>query len=151
MKILAKRGRPSKLTSEKVFLICEYILCGFYPAKAAILSGVSEKTFYNWMRKGKSMENGIFHDFYQSVKESEAIVENFYLKQIRKAALGNPQKDIKPVWRASAWFLEHRYPSRWGKHRKVDIEHSGQIKQKVDIFTEIEKLEKTLQKKTKRS
>jgi transposase len=141
---LVRKGRPSKLTSERGFLICEYILRGFYPAKAAILAGVSEKTFYNWMRKGETMENGIFHDFYQSVKQAEALAENFHLEQIRKAAIGDPRKDIKPNWRASAWFLEHRYPQRWKKHRQVDIQHTGQPK--VDIFTEIDKLEKTLKK-----
>jgi transposase len=149
MKNLVKKGRPSKLTPERQRLVCENIIEGFSPAKAAILAGVSEKTFYNWMRKGDEEGKGKFADFYRAVKQAEAIVENFYLKQIMKAALGDPQRDIKPVWRASAWFLEHRYPSRWGKHRKINIQNTGHLDQKVDIFTEIKKLEATLQGRNK--
>ena len=52
----------------------------------------------------------------------------------------------KSVWQAYAWYLERQHPDTWGWRDRVDLNHSGEFKQKVevDIFAEIQKLETTL-------
>jgi hypothetical protein len=144
-------GRPTKLTLELQEAICKHIEKGNYPAKAAIHEGINESTFYAWMKRGQEETEGKFMEFSKSIKKAENIAEAFHLENIRKAATG--EDNGNPVWQASAWYLERRYPDSWGRRDRVDLNHSGEFKQKVevDIFAQIEKLENTLKIGKKKS
>ena len=65
--------------------------------------------------------------------------------------MGEAENNGKPTWQAAAWYLERKHPDRWGRRERVDLKHSGQFKQKVevDIFAEIDKLEATLKGRKK--
>jgi hypothetical protein len=140
-------GKPTKLTLELQEAICKNIANGMYPAKAAMLEGLGERTYYLWMQRGREEKEGIYLHFMHAVKKAENIAVAFHLENIRKAAAG--EDNGNPVWQASAWYLERRYPDEWGRRDRVDLNHSGEFKQKVevDIFAEIDKLENTLKNK----
>jgi hypothetical protein len=122
-------GRPDMLNPKLQEAICKHIENGMYPAKAAILEGLSERTYYRWMQRGREEKEGKYLHFWQSVKTAENIAESFHLENIRKAATG--AETGKPVWQASAWYLERRHPDSWGWRDRVDLNHSGEFKQKV--------------------
>jgi hypothetical protein len=140
-------GRPDMLNPKLQEAICKRIEKGTYPAKAAVLEGISKDTYYAWMRRGRTEPKGKFYNFLKAIRKAESIAETAYLEQIRKAATG--EETGKPVWQAAAWYLERRYPDSWGRRDRVDLNHSGEFKQKVevDIFAEIKKLETTLKKR----
>jgi transposase len=102
------------------------------------------------LKKGREGKNGKYVEFFNAIKEAEAVAENSYLEKIQKAAEGDPEKDIKPVWQAAAWYLERKHPDRWGRRERVVVNQSTDVRNvKVDIFAEIEKLEATLKGRKK--
>ena len=102
--------------------IIEALEHGNYRKTAAALAGVPERTFYNWIEKGKkSKSQGVYWQFWQSVKKAEEKATAWHLQQILQASRDG-------TWQASAWYLERKKPAEWG--RREHIEHSGEIQQK---------------------
>lgn len=143
------RGRRGKLTLEIQNNVCKYIRNGNYLQTAARLAGIHISTFHIWMNRGREEEEGIYVDFLEAVEKAESFAENQYLERIREAANGN--SDIKPIWNAAAWYLERKYPDKWGRRERLDLKHSGKFDQevKLDIFMELDKLESTIENKKK--
>ena len=63
-------------------------------------------------------------DFLNAVTRASADAEVETVDMVRKS--------ISDDWRAGAWFLEHRYPDKWGKRR---FEHTGKDGDAVIIRT----------------
>jgi transposase len=110
-------ARPTKLTREAQERIVAAIRAGNYAAPAARSAGVSEASFYRWMARGERAKSGIYRDFYEAVKRSEADAEVHAVAVIRREIADGD-------WRAAANFLERRFPDRW--RRRESIEHEGQ-------------------------
>jgi transposase len=119
-------ARPSKLTKELQEEIITYIEGGNFPEQAARLVGVTDRTFYNWMKKGREAktERGKFFQFFQAVKEAESFSEAYHVQNIRKASDNGK-------WTASAWFLERKFPERWSKPENINLNHSGGTKNEL--------------------
>ena len=101
-------GRPSKLTPEAQQKIVQAVASGNYLETAAAYGGITYTTFNNWMNRGEARESKIYIEFFEAVKKAEADAEVLRVARISKAANeGN--------WQADAWYLERRYPNRWGK------------------------------------
>lgn len=79
---------------------------------AAIRAGIVERTFYNWVEKGKAAKSGQYRDFYDALQLAEATAEGTLVLQMRKHAAKE--------WRATAWMLERRFPDRWRERKQVD-------------------------------
>lgn len=122
-------GRPSKINDEICEEIVKYIKAGNYPEVAASLAGIDRVTFYRWIKKGARAESGIHKEFCNSVKKAEDYAEAAAVERIRKAGKDN--------WQALAWWMERKHPDKWGRKQRVEMEHSGEVKQehkgKVDI------------------
>ena len=118
-------GRPTKLTDNTIKKLETALKIGLSQKKAAIYSGISERTFYLWQKKYKEIEkecNGdpdniknaddldLFH-FFQSIKKAKIDGELNHLGVITKAADNG-------VWQASAWFMERSNPEEWGRIEK---------------------------------
>ena len=137
-------GRKTKLTAEIQELLLKGIRLGLTYKEAAQLAGIHEATFYRWKKMGEKAGSGIFYEFCESLKRANVEAMVFHLKRICDVALGG-QKIIEekimfkrnnntndeipirrvrvtkytlPVWQASAWILERRFPDRWGKRAK---------------------------------
>lgn len=101
-------GRSSKLTPETQQKIITAISAGAYLETAAAHGSISETTFYRWLQEGEQSTSGAKREFWEAVKKAEADAELMRLARISKAGQ-------EGSWQADAWYLERRYPNRWGK------------------------------------
>lgn len=133
-------ARPTKLTRKRKDSIVRMIAAGSYPEVAARASGVGASTFYAWMKRGaeaETREDGQpldfddepFVEFREAVKEAEAKAEVLAVGRIQAAAASG-------TWTASAWYLERKYPDRWGRKDHVRQEISGPGGGPVEIDAE---------------
>jgi transposase len=109
----APRGRPSKFTTEIKDNICEYIAQGNYLDTACRLAGVDYTTFRGWMVKGEQEGKGEYFEFLRQVRLAEAQAESERVRLILQAGRLDD-------WKANAWYLERKYPDRWGKKEHID-------------------------------
>jgi hypothetical protein len=111
--------RPTKLNPELIIEICDKIERGVTQKTAALTSGITEHTFHNYINRGKQETEGIYFQFFQSLKKSQANLKATYEQLIFDAA----HKD----WKAAMTYLERKYPDEYGRQEKTRVEHSGQL------------------------
>lgn len=117
----------TKFNSETCHKIIQALEAGNYRKTAAALAGITEETLCNWIKRGRtSKTKGKYFQFFQSVKKAEETAQAYHLQQIRKASENGS-------WQASAWYLERKCPDEWGRRQRVELEHSGEIKQEVKV------------------
>ena len=109
-------GRESKLTPEVKEKILSALRAGNYANVAAEYAGISETTFYRWLRKGREAKRGIYREFFAAVQRAEREAE------VRAVAI--LQRHMDDNWQAAMTYLERKFPERWGRrdHLKVDID-----------------------------
>jgi hypothetical protein len=124
------RGRPHRLTDAVTETVCGALKEGAYAEEAATLAGIGRSTYYMWLSRGRvarsrreedlpvSVTDEAFLDFLDSVERASIAPEIEALRIIHRAAEGGS-------WRAAAWFLERRYPHKWGPGRKEDLDGIG--------------------------
>lgn len=105
----------SKYTPKRVKRIIKAVKDGLPFVTAAALGGITEATFYNWM-KGNV-------EFFESIKAAEAEAEERLVEQI----------SFDPSWQSKAWILERRHPDRWGRVERNKVELTGAEGQPVQI------------------
>lgn len=104
-------GRPTKLTDEVCQDIVENIKEGVPPATAAELAGISKKTYYNWINKGKeSKRKNKFTEFLRKVDGACAFASKQLLRDILKS------KD----WKAKKYVLGF-FDSDYNTPDKVEV------------------------------
>jgi len=118
-----KTGRKTKLTPELIERICEFIVKGNYISTACKTVGISESTYYGWLKRAEEGDTGIFVQFAKAAKQAEAQAEAELLAIVREAATTDKN------WLAAMTFLERRYPERWGRkdRHQVEMSESRQI------------------------
>ena len=150
----AKGGRPSKLNETTVGLLEKVFVGGSTVGDACAYVGISESTFYKWMKTGREISDGhkrdekhahipyllaerdVFVEFFQRIKKARSIMRIEAIAIIRIAAQdGN--------WQAAAWLLERSAPEHWGRkvltqNSTVDITSDGEAirSTKIDDLTE---------------
>ena len=104
-----------KLTEEAHASIVDALRAGNYVEDAVAAAGIHKATYYRWIEQG---EADLEHDkataqarLCDAVRQASAASEVEYLTIIREAG-------ERGQWRAAAWFLEHRYPDKWGPRSK---------------------------------
>lgn len=100
-------GRPTKLTPQLHLEIVKFIEAGNYIETAAAVAGVSPSTLRHWIRRGARQRDGPYRLFSEAVKRAEARAEASALVRIRQAGEKN--------WTAEAWYLERKFPHKWGR------------------------------------
>lgn len=115
-------GAPSKLTTELIGRMVQALRAGSYVETAAAHVGIHKDTYYRWMREGADEREHIakggkprkgkalFLALSDAVERAMADAELRDLALVSQAALDD--------WRAAAWKLERRNPSRWGRTRQ---------------------------------
>jgi hypothetical protein len=128
-------GRPTKLNEQTHEAIVLSVRKGNYVETAAEAVGITATTFYRWMERGEAdVENdvkSVFSEFCEAIKRAKAESEAIDLDHIADAA-------GKGNWQAAAWRLERRFPTKWGKQDKLQLEHSGKIGQDAAEMTDAE-------------
>lgn len=152
---MATGGRKPKLTPDVQESICNYIRGGMTYEQAAVLSGVTDRTFHNWKSKGEKAQSGVYFQFFQAIKRANVEARALHINRIQKASKGGDsfeevsttektelredpnnrgqyievvvaretkktKKVMLPVWQASAWILERRFPSEFGRNTPVE-------------------------------
>jgi transposase len=102
-------ARPTKLDQETSDRICTAIKRGNYIETAAAVAGIHKDTLYEWLKRGRREEDGIYHEFVEAIDLALAEAEAKALKTIEDASADH--------WQAAAWRLERRFPERWGRKR----------------------------------
>lgn len=120
--------RNTKLNNELIEKASDLISQGHYANVVCEYLGISEPTYYSYIKKGKEDEaegkDTIFLKFIKSIKEAEAKAEMRHLQNILKTAQDG-------AWQASAWYLERKHKQRWSL--KHEIEFQGEQTVKVRI------------------
>lgn len=114
----------TKLTPQLQEQIGNNITLGMPLKFAAEAAGITEVTFYNWLKRGEAESKGQFYEFAEHVKACKAKAVQLHLKLITKAATDGS-------WQASAWILERRYPEEFGRKDRLELDanmnHSGEV------------------------
>ena len=153
-------ARPSKLTSEVQESIVESVEQGLTFKQAAQLAGIDETTLHRWKRKGEKAISGKFYQFCLAIKRANLKARLILLERIEKAGEGGQvsetvteihdangklirritvRKELPPVWQASAWILERRFPSEFGRNaRPVQEDENDPLQQWIDALVEAE-------------
>ena len=103
-------------TPEKIKEICDKLAAGGYAENAAITSGISEATYYTWLKlaeEGKSP----YVEFLKSVQEATAKAELVMVAKIHQAGNDDP--------RCLQWLLSRRHPDRWADKSRQQVELTG--------------------------
>ena len=121
-------ARPTKLTPERQERLTEAIAQGMHYETACQIAGIDYSTFRKWMQRGEEDTSGLFFEFFEAVTRAEAEAE-FHALGIWRAAMPND-------WRAAQMFLERRYPQRWGRQTRVDVNQEGRVQVNHTIDTQ---------------
>ena len=89
--------------------ICKYLQGGSSNRDAAALVGITEETFYQWVKKP---------EFSEAIKKAEGAAAVKWLRVIEAAG--------KESWQAMAWKLERRYPRDYGRQVQEHVGDAGQ-------------------------
>jgi transposase len=110
-------ARKTKLNADVQERICDALREGNTRRVSALLAGISEQTFYNWINWAdpeSPNHKAVYLEFLESIKKAEAEAENEAIKDIQRAGkMGS--------WQARAWFLERRNPKDWAKRERVEV------------------------------
>ena len=116
--------QKSKLTQELCDVICENLRRGNYLTTSCRASGISTSTYYSWKKKGEKGEEP-YATFLRKTDEAEAEGEMACLEVIYNSAIENGN------WLSGAWILERKYPNRYGKRERVDLQTDNDFKLEI--------------------
>ena len=102
-------GRPTALTADLRELICTAIREGNYREVAAEFAGVPKRTFRHWLARGRREPETVYGQLLHAVIEAERAAEIKMLEHVFRAAASDPKH--------AQWFLERKFPERWGSQR----------------------------------
>ncbi len=100
----------SRLDPQTHRTIVDAMRLGTYLVTAAEHAGIAESTIRTWMTRGrKDLATGrttIYSKLVRDIQRAEAQAEVRIVGVIQRTAVAGD-------WRAGAWWLSHRHPSRW--------------------------------------
>lgn len=132
------KGTAPKLTEQLIEKMTSTIRAGAYVETAAALCGISKDTFYRWLRQAEIDDTcTLAVKLSDAVKKAMAEAELRDLATIDKAAQSGE-------WTAAAWRLERKFPHKWGRQAKVQLEHSGPEGKPIEIADRRASLKKLL-------
>ena len=94
------------------------LVAGNYYEDAAIAAGIGPRTFDRWRADGARAKKGTTAwRTWRMIKEAEQRAMHRNLMVIQQAS--------KRSWQAAAWWMERKYPEKWGRREFVRSEVSG--------------------------
>jgi len=123
------RDGTTKLTPERADRIVQLLKAGQHRSTACQAVGVADRTLRTWLARADEGDER-WVDFARRVREAEAECESRAIIAI--------QLKGKDDWRAMAWWLERRFPLRWGETRgqqaKLDQERESMLETLVRVL-----------------
>jgi hypothetical protein len=119
-------GRRLALTAEVFDRIVSAVKGGSYLDDAAAYAGISERTLYLWLARGREAEQALEEG--QPLTDDEALLLQFS-QAIQKARADAVIRNVTLIqnaaqqgsWQAAAWYLERTNPRKWGRTETVEI------------------------------
>ena len=144
MIVLGRRvGRPSKLTKETTDRLTRALALGAGIEEACIWAKIGRTSFYRWLEIGEHHDaeerDSQHRGFYLQIKRILAEAEIYSLQVIARA-------ESEGNWRAAAWRLERRFPTKWGSRRfqiesevntNVTIDNASEREERIKRISEI--------------
>ena len=103
---MGRPGGPSRLDPQVRKRFLDAITVGSYAEIAARLAGIPPSTLWRWLEHGREAPNGQYREFWEAVKQAEAMAEHSAIGAVRRGG-----KD----WVAHMTFLERRFRDRWSR------------------------------------
>jgi hypothetical protein len=94
-----------KLTQDVIAKTRQILGNGGYAETVFTTLKIGKATYYRWLARGERARKGVYRDFWDAVMEATGVAE------INALQIVTQSKDP----RIAAWFLEHRFPERWGR------------------------------------
>ncbi|MBI1294290.1 hypothetical protein GC175_04950 [bacterium] len=110
----------SKLTAERVSALCGLLADGVPVETACGAVNMNRRTFYQWLERGEAEPETVYGEFAQLVRTAQDAAEVWHVQNVKQAAQESRN------WTASAWWLERRFPERWGKRERITVGGDGQ-------------------------
>ncbi len=128
MKTKIKIGRKLKLTPELTESFAKKLKVGAFAKYVAMSEGITERTYYSWLERGKRAEK--LHELRKKVPESERLFFQFF-QSIRQSE-GEAQvvltamvfSQAKEDWRAALELMARKWPEQWAKKEYLDFKGS---------------------------
>ena len=123
---MSNTGRRTRLDAKAHAAIVLALKDGHYMAHAASAAGVSLSAIQSWLADARAIRDGnqrpsgqqrsptraALLDLLDGVDWANHAAAELGLSAVRSAAAAGD-------WRASAWFLEHRFPDTWGRMERA--------------------------------
>lgn len=113
IQVASMGGRPTRYSDALGDRICMWIAGGMPIATSCMQEGIGRATFYDWKARAKVGEEP-FATFFRAVDQALARSEVAVMQSVVAAAREN--------WKAGAWWLERRFPKRYGQRQHVKLE-----------------------------
>lgn len=105
--------KKTKCTPEIIERMKENVKAGFTYSALSLSLGISEDTFYSWIRKGRDENLQPYCAFYAALKSAESELLRECLDNIKLSMkMGNVE--------SAKWMLEHRY-AKDGYGKQVNV------------------------------
>jgi hypothetical protein len=131
-----RRGRPSKLTKAVGTTIIRAVRAGVFLETAAEIAGISPRSIFTWMAKGKKEPGSRHGRFFAGVKEGLANAEFQLVQGIARHG--------EKRWTALAWLLQRRFPKHWARRRafqaRPSVTHDPPPESPEMVLAEIERV-----------
>ncbi len=109
-------ARPSEYSAEKHQMIVNALREGLPRAQACRIAGVTDRTLRNWLALGRADDSRPeLEQFAIDIDQAEAEFAKTHVQKITRSE----------DWRASAWYLERRFPE-FRETKNVNIEQATQ-------------------------
>ena len=104
------------INAEKIDKIIQAVRAGNYFDAASAYARVPRRTFYDWMTRGRQHiideKDTLERSLVERIDEAAGQAETRHVALIAQAA--------EKTWQAAAWWLERRFPQKWGQSRYRD-------------------------------
>ena len=143
---LKSRGGVSKLNNDIIKKLNSAISKGHHPKIACASVNVGYETFLRWLKKGATdytrmtemLEKGMSlvdqdysleYDLYENIQQALFHSHDTPLEALKQAIADGD-------WKASAHFLERRFPNEWGKktEKTIDKHVTGQLETQTIVM-----------------
>jgi hypothetical protein len=110
----SKLDKPHALTVASQKTIVESLAEGNFLVVACRRAGLSVRPYYYWRKllEAGAEHAGVYREFYAACDKASAVAEMNALAAIRAGM---------PGWQGSSWFLERRFPTRWGRKAEITL------------------------------
>jgi hypothetical protein len=102
---------PKLLTPEVQAAVCKHVADGVPLTFAAALAGISPRSLFGWLKKGRAEETPNTIALLAAVTKARAEAVALRISRIAKAAQDGS-------WQADAWHLERTSPEHFGSDRR---------------------------------